>query len=382
MGLSYHIPALSRNPEVDYAAFRVTLFTQSARCATIPLVSRKRYPLRVARDAHGIRAQDLRTLARKDWWARRWIASLEAMRLGPRFGRGRQYATAGQVTELMLDGPHVEATVVGSREAPYRITLDFTSATGETLERIVSAIAAEPMLLGRLLTDNLPTEIETLFRTEGLPLFPQAAPQNWDNGHPTYDVKMHCSCPDWARPCKHLVAVMLLLGEEVAQRPSTILSLRGIEIEDLVHQGLKAEGLSVADCRLSSTFKSPLLTHSPTPSLPHSLTPPLHHSLTPPLPHSSIHPLPHALHLDISTLNPQEPRPDSLLAWHDALRRRARAHLRPLPAGRDRRIQRQVHRPSRLALPAATLLASPNFFQNTTRRAAGRCGRLLFALAN
>ena len=43
---------------------------------------------------------------------------------------------------------------------------------------------------------------------------------------------MHCSCPDWARPCKHLVAVMLLLGEEVAQRPFTLLSLRGVDLED------------------------------------------------------------------------------------------------------------------------------------------------------
>ncbi len=197
-------------------------------------MSHKRYPLRVTRGAHGIRAQDLRTLARKDWWARRWIASLEAMRLGPRFGRGRQYATDGQVTELVLDGPHVEATVVGSREAPYRLTLDFTAATGAAQERISAAIAAEPMLLGRLLTDDLPTEIETVFRAEGLPLFPQAAPLNLDNGRPVYDVKMHCSCPDWARPCKHLVATLLLLGEEVAQRPSTLLSLRGIDLDDLV----------------------------------------------------------------------------------------------------------------------------------------------------
>ena len=202
-------------------------------------MSHKRYPLRVTRGAHGIRAQDLRTLARKDWWARRWIASLEAMRLGPRFGRGRQYATDGQVTELVLDGPHVEATVVGSREAPYRLTLDFTAATGEAQKRIASAIAAEPMLLGRLLTDDLPTEIETFFRAETLPLFPQAAPlagrgvPDAPPTKPVYDVKMHCSCPDWSRPCKHLVAVMLLLGEEVAQRPSTLLSLRGIDIEDL-----------------------------------------------------------------------------------------------------------------------------------------------------
>ena len=217
-------------------------------------MSKKRYPLRVARGAHGIRAQDLRTLARTVWWARRWIASLEAMRLGPRFGRGRQYAVAGQVTELVLEGPHVEATVVGSREAPYRLTLDFTTPGSTARERIAAAIAAEPMTLGRLLTDDLPTEIESLFRTEGIPLFPQAEPLVGRGvldapKKPVYDVKMHCSCPDWARPCKHLVAVMLLLGEEIAQRPTTLLSLRGIDVEDLV--------LKIEDCRLKIESSTP-----------------------------------------------------------------------------------------------------------------------------
>lgn len=209
-------------------------------------VSRKRYPLRVARGAYGIRAQDLRTLARTVWWARRWIASLEAMRLGPRFGRGRQYAVAGQVTELVLEGPHVEATVVGSREAPYRLTLDFTTPDSAARERIAAAIAAEPMTLGRLLTDDLPTEIESLFRAEGIPLFPQAEPLAGRGvpdapTKPVYDVKMHCSCPDWARPCKHLVATLLLLGEEVAQRPATLLSLRGIDVEDLAIEDSRAK---------------------------------------------------------------------------------------------------------------------------------------------
>ena len=228
-------------------------------------MSRKRYPLRVAHGAHGIRAQDLRTLARKDWWARRWIAALEAMRLGPRFGRGRQYATAGQVTELMLDGPHVEATVVGSREAPYRLTLDFTAATGAAQERIAAAIAAEPMLLGRLLTDDLPSEIETLFHAEGLPLFPQAAPVGTDpSGRPVYDVKMHCSCPDWARPCKHLVATLLLLGEEIARRPSTLLSLRGIDVEDLISEYEDMRHATPDANSQPTTFQS---IHSPSSSL-------------------------------------------------------------------------------------------------------------------
>ena len=107
-------------------------------------MSRKRYPLRVARTAHGIRAQDLRTLVRTAWWARRWIGALEAMRLGPRLGRGRQYAVAGQVTDLVLEGPHVEASVTGSRPDPYKVSLDFTAVQGDA---VAHALRAEPMLL-------------------------------------------------------------------------------------------------------------------------------------------------------------------------------------------------------------------------------------------
>ena len=44
---------------------------------------------------------------------------------------------------------------------------------------------------------------------------------------------MTCSCPDWAKPCKHLAAVLLLLGEEIAHRPLALLSLRGIEPDDI-----------------------------------------------------------------------------------------------------------------------------------------------------
>lgn len=195
-------------------------------------MSHKRYPLRVTRTAHGIRAQDLRTLVRSVWWARRWIGALEAMRLGARLGRGRQYAVSGQVTDLMLDGPHVEASVTGSRPEPYRISFDFTSVrNGVVAERL----RAEPMLLARLLTDDLPTEVEDLLRQEGVPLFPKGEPLGkTPEGRSVYDVRMSCSCPDWARPCKHCVAVLLLLGEEIARRPSTLLALRGVDVEDLL----------------------------------------------------------------------------------------------------------------------------------------------------
>jgi len=195
----------------------------------------KHYPLRVTRSAFGIRAQDLRTLARGTWWARRWIAALEAMRLGARFGRGRQYAVSGQVTDLVAEGSHVSALVVGSRPEPYRVTLDFTAAEGAARTRIAEAICSQPMTLGRLLAGDLPVEVGELFRAEGIPLFPQAEPRGkTPEGKPTWDVTMRCSCPDWARPCKHMAAVLLLLGEEMARRPVTLLALRGVDVEALV----------------------------------------------------------------------------------------------------------------------------------------------------
>ena len=177
----------------------------------------------------------MRTLARGTWWARRWIAALEAMRLGARFGRGRQYAVSGQVTDLVVEGSHVSALVVGSRPEPYRVTLDFTAAEGAARERIAEAIRSQPMTLARLLAGDLPVEAGELFRAEGIPLFPQAEPRGkTPEGKMIWDVVMRCSCPDWARPCKHMAAVLLLLGEEVARRPATLLALRGVDVESLV----------------------------------------------------------------------------------------------------------------------------------------------------
>ncbi len=191
-------------------------------------MSKKKYPIRIPRYAAGIRAQESRSGSGRNWWAKRWQDVIEGMGLGARLGRGKNYALSGQVLSMEMSGNRIYSRVLGTREEPYDITIDFIAAEGEAKKRIISKIKDEPMTLARILADDLPTEVEMFFRDESLHLFPggRVSPGK-------YDMTTDCSCPDYANPCKHVSAVLIILGEEIARRPSTLLALRGITIKDL-----------------------------------------------------------------------------------------------------------------------------------------------------
>jgi uncharacterized Zn finger protein len=99
---------------------------------------------------------------------------------------------------------------------------------GEVRNRIIESIKSEPMLVARMVVNDLPTEVEMIFKEEGFALFPggKLAPGK-------YDMTTHCSCPDYANPCKHIQAVLIILGEEISRRPATLLELRGIELKEV-----------------------------------------------------------------------------------------------------------------------------------------------------
>jgi len=194
-------------------------------------MSRKNFPVRIPRFASGIRSQEPRSGSGRSWWAKEWMRRLEAMGLKGRLGRGKNYALSGQVTALRLAGPHVEAEVVGTRPEPYEVTVDFRLPDEAVQKRIIAAIRREPMLVARLLADDLPSEVEKICRDEGHGLFPGGR-----LGPGVYDMTTACSCPDYANPCKHSTAVLLLLGEEIAHRPMTLLEFRGVTMEDLVDE--------------------------------------------------------------------------------------------------------------------------------------------------
>ncbi len=185
---------------------------------------KKNYMLRNPLAVHGgIRAQYAGTGSMRVWWSRRWVEMMEQFRLGARLGRGRNYAEAGQVSELQIEKGEVRAVVQGVKKEPYISSIKFRTLTDTAKAQVINHLRANPVLIARLLVGDLPVDIENILHQAGCPLFPERR----------NDLVSRCNCPDWANPCKHLAAVYYLLGEEISKTPMLLLKLRGISRNDV-----------------------------------------------------------------------------------------------------------------------------------------------------
>jgi uncharacterized Zn finger protein len=173
---------------------------------------------------NGLKAKSKRGDIGATWWSRRFIEVLESFGMGGRLTRGRTYARQGQVLSLSLSTSMVIALVQGSRPTPYKTRIAIKSFTGQEWQRIEHALAGKALYAAKLLAGEMPADIETLFASLGLRLFP--ATQR--------EMTMDCSCPDWEVPCKHLAATCYLLAESFDNDPFEILAWRGRSREDLL----------------------------------------------------------------------------------------------------------------------------------------------------
>jgi len=174
--------------------------------------------------SHGIKAHTRRGAFGTSWWASRWIAALEQLVNPGRLQRGRTYARAGQVVSLDAGRDGVEAVVQGSRPEPYRVTIKFRKLSDAEWGRIIDGMASEALYAARLLSGEMPEQIEDVFAAAGTSLFPRDGD----------DMQTTCSCPDWANPCKHIAAVHYLLGERFDDDPFLMFLLRGRSQDDII----------------------------------------------------------------------------------------------------------------------------------------------------
>jgi uncharacterized Zn finger protein len=174
----------------------------------------------------GIKAEGKGGTFGKSWWAKRWIAVLESFNLGARLTRGRSYARSGQVLSVDIEKGLVRAEVQGSRPAPYTVTIGVKALSEAEWQRVAAELTKQALFTAQLLSGEMPQDIEQVFGSAGLSLFPERGA----------DLNTSCSCPDSSNPCKHIAAVYYLLGEEFDRDPFLCFQLRGITRQELLER--------------------------------------------------------------------------------------------------------------------------------------------------
>lgn len=172
----------------------------------------------------GIEAQSKRGDIGEQWWSRQFVDVVESYSKSNRITRGKRYARKGQVVDLTVETGVVSATVQGSRPDPYEIRIRGDALADETWEKIEQAMADRAAYAARLLAEEMPPDIEEVFKACGISLFPDSY----------RDIRTNCTCPDSANPCKHIAAVFYILAEQFDEDPFLIFRWRGRTRETLL----------------------------------------------------------------------------------------------------------------------------------------------------
>ncbi|KAF5432427.1 hypothetical protein C5S39_03770 [Candidatus Methanophagaceae archaeon] len=173
---------------------------------------------------NGIKAKSKRGAIGETWWSERWIAVLESFNMGARLTRGRTYARKGQVISIDVQKGAVTAKVQGTRAKPYAVRIQLNPISEPEWDIVTEAMASKAIFAAKLLSGEMPHDIEDAFRDAKVAFFPTSKKE----------LKTNCSCPDWANPCKHIAAVYYLLAERFDDDPFLIFKLRGRTKEEFI----------------------------------------------------------------------------------------------------------------------------------------------------
>lgn len=157
-----------------------------------------------------------------NWAAQRWGRLVEQAAQGAALVEGLEYARLGQTRRLSLDPGRVEAAVQGRATRAYITRIELPTYTEDQWGKLMDAMAEGAIYAAKLLSGEVPANIEDLFSPLGLRLFPL------EPG----DVRISCTCGQsgW---CKHVCCVAHLLAARLAADPFLMFALRGLEGEDL-----------------------------------------------------------------------------------------------------------------------------------------------------
>lgn len=163
----------------------------------------------------------------KTFWGKAWCDNLEAYSdYENRLPRGRSYARNGSVIDLKIEPGKVLAQVMGSHL--YKIEIGIAVVPQKQWETLVKDCTGSIASLVELLQGKFSKAVMERLCVPKTGLFPSPK-----------EIKLDCSCPDWAAMCKHVAAVLYGVGARLDERPELLFTLRGVDAADLVTQAAK-----------------------------------------------------------------------------------------------------------------------------------------------
>lgn len=168
----------------------------------------------------------------KTWWGEQWLGALTHIDYANRIPRGASYARKGAVTKLAINKNkgEIKATVQGTRK--YKVLLSLPPCSPTKVKQLINKILSQPMILSRLLNRELDPALLQIAQSIHLNLFPRT----WN------DLKMSCSCPDWAVPCKHIAAAIYKVSQEIDNNPFLIFELHGVDLlQEIRDRGIRLD---------------------------------------------------------------------------------------------------------------------------------------------
>jgi len=91
------------------------------------------------------------------------------------------------------------------------------------------------------------------------------------------EIKLNCSCPDWAGMCKHVAAVLYGVGARLDEEPQFLFVLRGVDENELIAnagQGLPLSKATPGPAKVLDDSDVAACSGSRSPRLPARISPP------------------------------------------------------------------------------------------------------------
>jgi uncharacterized Zn finger protein len=162
-----------------------------------------------------------RTIA-SSFWGKSWCANLERYSdFASRLPRGRSYVRNGCVIDLQIEQGEIAARVSGG--SLYHIKIAIAPVAAKRWQAICRDCSGTIDSLVELLQGRLAKSVMDRVCREGDGLFPTPD-----------EIKLSCSCPDWADMCKHVAAALYGVGARLDEAPQLLFLLRGVDAGDLL----------------------------------------------------------------------------------------------------------------------------------------------------